>query len=46
MQLQDILHALKSENVKCFLKLYVLYCFDEVLTSIKPNIMTFSITGI
>ena len=25
--------------------IYVLYCFDEVFTNRKPNIMTFSITG-
>ena len=29
-----------------FSNLYVSYCFDEILKSRKPKIMTFSITGI
>ena len=36
-------YIVKMQDVSS--NLYVLYYFDEVLTSRKPNIMTFSITG-
>ena len=40
-----IYHEYKVKMQDVSLNVYVLYCIDELLTSRKPNIMTFSITG-
>ena len=40
-----IYHEYKVKMNAVSSNIYVLYCFDKVLTSRKPNIMTFSITG-
>ena len=52
MDLRDILkfvsliyHEYKVKMLDVSSNIYVLYCFDEILTSRKPNIMMFSITG-
>ena len=36
-----------KRKCKLFPEIYndVLFCFDNILTSTKPNLMTFSITG-
>ena len=40
-----IYHEYKVKIQVVSSNIYVLYCFDEVLTSRKPNIMMFSITS-
>ena len=52
MHSQDILKFVNFIYHKHKAKMYVfpqmymlLYCFDEILTSRKPNMMTFLITG-
>ena len=40
-----IYHEYKVKMKDVASNLYILYCFDEVITSVKSHIMEFSVTG-